>query len=255
MMKEEANLSKTGTFGAVLEEREFTEDEKTVLSHFFTNIDKNIYGATDAMPNSLWALLEGGYSRSQVSMRMRFLDIFDEMLEEFKAGKLAKEEIVTVKDFADKLRSGGSLNMAFFLSKAEQFMRKWAVQYGHDSLKDSDVVRFAIENVTQFATAPIEEARLGAYQEKSTRYVNISNEFLVVPTDLKEFENEVRSWNRLLMSNYDESKSIVNNFIAKRLNRAEFKSEAAFDRTVAAKTFDIVRYFLPATSLTSLGVV
>jgi len=254
-MQEAKNLVNTGTFGCVLEERELTEDEKTVLLHFFTNTDKNIYAAADAMPNSLWALLEGGYSRSQLSMRMRFLSIFDEMQEEFKAGKLVKEEIVTVKDFADKIRSGGSLNLSFFLSKAEQFMRKWAVQYGHDSLKDSDVVRFAIENVTQFATAPIEEARLGAYQEKSTRYVNISNEFLVVPTDLKEFEGEIRSWNRLLMANYDESKLIVNSFIAKRLNRAEFKSEAAFERTVAAKTFDIVRYFLPATSLTSVGVV
>ncbi len=255
MMKEAINLSKTGTFGRVLEEREFTEDEKTVLLHFFTNIDKNIYAATDSMPNSLWALLEGGYSRSQMSMRMRFLTIFDEMLEEFKSGKLSKEEIVTVKDFADKLRSGGSLNLSFFLGRAEQFMRKWAVQYGHDSLKDSDVVRFAVENITQFATSPVEEARLGAYQEKSTRYVNISNEFLVVPTDLKEFEDDVRAWNRLLISNYDESKSIVGGFVAKRLNRAEFKSEAAFERTVNAKTFDIVRYFLPATSLTSLGVV
>ena len=255
MMEEAENLAKTGTFGRVLEEREFTEDEKAVLLHFFTNIDKNIYAATDSMPNSLWALLEGGYSRSQLSMRMRFLTIFDEMLEEFKAGKLSKEEIVTVKDFADKLRSGGSLNLSFFLGRAEQFMRKWAVQYGHDSLKDSDVVRFAIENITQFATAPVEEARLGAYQEKSTRYVNISNEFLVVPADLKEFENEIREWNRLLISNYDESKSIVGGFVAKRLNRAEFKSDVAFERTVNAKTFDIVRYFLPATSLTSLGVV
>src|SRR3990172_6186487 len=137
MMEEAENLAKTGTFGRVLEEREFTEDEKAVLLHFFTNIDKNIYAATDSMPNSLWALLEGGYSRSQLSMRMRFLTIFDEMLEEFKAGKLSKEEIVTVKDFADKLRSGGSLNLSFFLGRAEQFMRKWAVQYGHDSLKDS----------------------------------------------------------------------------------------------------------------------
>jgi len=254
-MKEAENLAKTNTFGPVLEERSYTDDEKIVLQHFFTNIDKNIYAATDAMPNSLWALLEGGYSRSQASMRMRFLAIFEEMQEEFKAGKLPKEEIVTVKDFADKLRSGNSINLSFFLSKAEQFMRKWAVQYGHDSLKDSDVVRFAIENVTQFATSPVEEARLGAYQEKSTRYVNISNEFLVVPTDLKEFETEIREWNRLLMSNYDESKSIVNSFVAKKLNRADFKSEAAFERTVVAKTFDIVRYFLPATSLTSLGVV
>jgi len=254
-MNEAFCLAKTGTFGRVLEEREFSEDEQIVLNHFFTNIDRNIYAAKDAMPSSLWALLEGGYSRSQMSMRMRFLNIFEEMNEEFKAGKLSKDEIITVKEFAAQISSGSNLNLSFFLSRAEQFMRKWAVQYGHDSLKDSDVVRFAIENVTQCAVSPVEEARLGAYQEKSTRYVNFSNESLVVPTDLKEFEKEVSEWNRLLITNYDEAKAIVNAFIAKRLDRSTFKSEAAFERTVSAKTFDIVRYFLPATLLTSLGVV
>lgn len=254
-MKEAEFLSKTGTFGPTLEAREFTDDEKVVLAHFFTNIDKNIYAATDAMPNSLWALLEGGYSRSQVSMRMRFLSIFEEMQDEFVKGLLPKDDVVTIKDFAAQIRSGKSLNMSFFLRKAEQFMRKWAVQYGHDSLKDSDVVRFAVENVSQLAVPAIQEARLGAYQEKSSRYVPFSKESLIVPVDLKDFEKEIREWNNFLLDCYDESKAIVADFFRKKLDVSTFASEAAFDRTVNAKTLDVVRYFLPATILTSLGIV
>lgn len=255
IMPEEHNLQTTKTFGKTLEEREFTSEEKVVLLHFFTNIDKNIYAATDNMPNTLWALLEGGYSRAQESMRMRFLKIFDDMQADLEKGKLHSDEIVSVKDFADKINQGDSLNLSFFLKKAEKFMRKWAVQYGHDSLKDSDVLRFAIENVTQLATVPIEEARLGAYQEKSTRYVPFSRDSLIVPTDLKHFEKEIREWNNLLIDSYEKSKVTVSNFIKTKLDSSTFKSEAAFERTVNAKTFDVIRYFLPATILTSLGVV
>lgn len=252
---EEINLKITNTFGPTLEDREFTKDERIVLQHFFTNIDRNIYAATDAMPNTLWALLMGGYSRAQESMRMRFLKIFEDMQKDLEKGKIHSEESVTIKDFAEKIQHGDSLNLSFFLSKAEKFMRKWAVQYGHDSLKDSDVLRFAIENVTQLATVPIEEARLGAYQEKSTRYVPFSKDHLIVPTDLKEFEKEIREWNNLLITSYENAKITVSKFLKKRLDATSFKTEAAFERTVNAKTFDIIRYFLPATILTSLGVV
>jgi len=213
-MKEEQYLATTNTLGPTLEDREFNDDEKAVLEYFFTNIDKNIYAATDAMPNSLWALLEGGYSRSQVSMRMRFLNIFEEMKSDFEKGTISKDEVISVKDFADQIRSGSNLNLSFFLGKAEKFMRKWAVQYGHDSLKDSDVVRFAIENISQFAVSPVQEARLGAYQEKSTRYVNFSKDNLAIPTDLKEFKAEIKEWNEFLLNNYEEAKVIVGKFIA-----------------------------------------
>ena len=212
-MKEGDNLLKTNTFGAVLENQEFTEEEKIVLLYFFTNIDKNIYAATDAMPNSLWALLEGGYSRSHLSMRMRFLNIFEEIQKDYDEGKLGREDLITVAEFSNQIKSGKGLNLSYFLGKAEQFMRKWAVQYGHDSLKDSDVVRFAIENVSQWSVSPIEEARLGAYQEKSTRYVEYSKESLITPSDLQEFEPEIRAWNDLLFTNYELSKPLVLEFI------------------------------------------
>jgi len=255
ILKEADNLLRTGTFGSVLEQKKFTTDEEIILKYFFTNIDKNIYAATDNMPNSLWALLEGGYSRSQLSMRMRFLQIFEEMQEEYDQGILSQEEIVTIPDMAKQIRSGANLNLSFFLRKAESFMQKWAVQYGHDSLKDSDVLRFAIENVSQAIVPYIEEARLGAYQEKSTRYVEFSKDHLVVPTDLKKYEPEIREWNNLLITHYERSRQIINQYFKRTLDRSTFKTEASFNRTAEAKTFDVIRYFLPNTMLTSLGVV
>jgi hypothetical protein len=62
----------------------YTADEAAIIAHFFTSADphQRIYAVTDAMPTQLWALLEGGYSRSALGMRERFLAIFKEMYDD-----------------------------------------------------------------------------------------------------------------------------------------------------------------------------
>lgn len=223
----------------------YNTTETKLLLKFFTNIDSDVYAARDAMPTSLWAFLEGGYSRSELSMRDRFLAVFKEMT-------TSDEEYLTLLDdlIGDEYQSEVYSKV---MDKAEQFMRKWAVDYGHSSLKDSAVDRLAIENVSIRATKILENSSLGAFQEKSTRYMNFSVDNFYIPES--EFVGDVE---RQLLTDamvlYREVLESATEFFKTQISRDDFKTEAAWIRTCKAKAFDEARYLLPTSTKTSLGV-
>jgi len=56
----------------------YTPNERIVLEYFFTNVDKNVYCAKNTLSSQLRAYLVGQYSRTHVSLRDRFLQLFDD---------------------------------------------------------------------------------------------------------------------------------------------------------------------------------
>ena len=185
-------MQATGTLAPFLSRRQYTDNESVVLGYFFTNTDKNIYCATSNMSSQLWAFLTGQYSRSATSMRDRLLQLFTDMEKAMLAGKLSPKEYVSIDDFAEFIRKNEeNPALALFNKKASDFLEKWGVKYGHNSLKDNDVVRVVIEGVSQVFTKIIEAPfpALGAFQEKSTRYMNFSADSLIVPGELENSED------------------------------------------------------------------
>lgn len=222
----------------------YNNHEEKVLLHFFTNIDKNVYCATDNMPMELWALLLGGYSRSSESMRDRFLQIFKDISSELNSDyedtmSLLSADIFTQSDFMKKA-----------LVKASNFMSKWAVQYGHNSLKDSCFNMIAIEQVSIRASKILEDSKQGAFQEKSTRYMDFSGD------SISEYANEPEGVALLneAMELYSEVKNALIEYYKTQISRDDFKTENAWIRTCNAKSFDDARYILPTSIKTSLGV-
>lgn len=222
----------------------YNNHEEKVLLHFFTNIDKNVYCATDNMPMELWALLLGGYSRSSESMRDRFLQIFKDISSELNSDyedtmTLLSADIFTQSDFMQKA-----------LAKASNFMSKWAVQYGHNSLKDSCFNMIAIEQVSIRASKILEDSKQGAFQEKSTRYMDFSGD------SISEYASESEGVALLneAMEIYSEVKNALIEHYKTKISRDEFKTENAWIRTCNAKSFDDARYLLPTSIKTSLGV-
>lgn len=226
----------------------YTTSQEVLLRHFFTNVDKDVYCATDAMPMALWAYLEGGYSRSQMSMRDRFLSIFEEMHEK-------DETNPSIEELADAVAASRLPQLDGALEKASTFMSKWAVEYGHNSLKDSSVDRFAIEGVSQRAAKLLEHSQLGAFQEKSTRYLDFGKDDLVFSRDLlaSQWGEEAKWQSRQMMVAYREFLDRMKAHFEKALPRREFKTEAAWKRTAHARAFDVARYMLPCSVRTSLG--
>lgn len=248
----------TGTLAPLQNKRNYTENEKIVLEYFFTNTDKNIYCAKNTLSNQLWAFLVGQYSRSSLSMRDRFLQLFEDSKTALEKGIITSEEHISLDDLADGLKKSWSVHLDFFESKASDFLKKWGVDYGHNSLKDADRIRFAIEGVSQVFTKVIESPfpALGDFQEKSTRYIHFWAESLIIPEDVQssKYAGEIIEISNELMQTYLEYLPKVKEILAQNgiVKKEEFSSERAYDNTLSAKTFDILRYLLPTNVSTSL---
>ncbi len=249
----------TSTFAPLQNKRTYTENEKIVLDYFFTNTDKNIYCAKNALSNQLWAFLVGQYSRSESSMRDRFLQLFDDSKIALDKGIIEKSEFISLDDLAKSIQDSKSFSLDFFESKASDFLKKWWVDYGHNSLKDADRIRFAIEWVSQVFTKVIESPfpALGDFQEKSTRYLHFGAESLIYPDDLKnsKFFPKAKELTGKLIDTYLKFTPVVKEALASNevINKADFTSDRAYENTLNAKAFDILRYLLPSNVATSLG--
>lgn len=218
----------------------YNENEIKVLSYFFTNIDKDVYCATDNMPVDLWALLLGGYSRSPISLRDRLLQVFTDV---------AKLDNVSYDDYVSELASKlHTVSLTKELDKAAKFMKIWAVNYGHNSLKDSSYNMTAIENVSIKASKELEASDQSAFQEKSTRYMDFSGDSLVTGID-----ETTDSLLKEAMLVYSDVKDSLIAYYKTKISRDDFKTENAWVRTCNAKAFDDARYLLPTAIKTSLG--
>ena len=250
---------KTGTLAPLIDDREYTDNEKIVLLHFFTNIDKNVYCVTDAMSSQLYAFLVGQYSRSATSMRNRFLQLFEDAEKAYNNKQITKDEYVSLDDLADAIKDRQFKTIKYFNDRAAGFLKKWGVTHGHNSLKDADRIRFAIEGISEVYTNIIESPfpPLGDFQEKSTRYMNFTRESIIYSPVLKKskFHLKIKQYMEDLLDLYKKYLPIVRKSLVKNkiINQDEFKSKRAFENTLNAKTFDIIRYLLPSSMTTSLG--
>ena len=248
----------TDTLAPLVNQREFTPNEKIVLEYFFTNTDKNVYCAKNTLSNQLWAFLVGQYSRSDLSMRDRFLKLFEDSKTALEKWIIEKDEFISLENLAESIKKETSLNLDFFEKKASDFLKKWWVDYGHNSLKDADRIRFAIEWVSQVFTKVIESPfpALWDFQEKSTRYLHFWKESLIIPDQVKNskyWDEIIKVQNKLIDTYLEYTPKVKLALEANKIvDRSEFKSDRSYENTLNAKTFDIVRYLLPSNVATSL---
>jgi len=249
--------------------RDYTDEERTVVEHFFTNSHSNVYAATDNMPNELWALLMGQYARSNVPARDRLLQLFRDVKEKDKT-----ERVISLEDFAQLIGRQGDINLVLkaHLARAGNFIEEFGVDYGHASLRDSGTIRICFEGVSQRATKPLETAREGAYQEQSTRATPFSIGNIAIPFEIQGtgFEIEMRELDESLISLYERVFNEGQVFLAREYgylrNEADEKIQRELDdrnvklpdaiwgAAVREKAFDLARYLLPQNVTTSLGM-
>jgi thymidylate synthase ThyX len=219
----------------------FTEEEVALLAPYVTDVEQPIY-ALKNLPAEVVAVLFAYYSRSRESLRRNLLRLIQEQdvdLEaRFRASALEETELAAAKD------------------KARQFHEKWVVGYGHASVAEHAVVHLAIEDVSIIASKIIEDNRLASYTEKSTRYVLFDGEkFFRVPRLMQSpqaglYEDTVRH----LLNAYVALVPQVVDCIKARVPRRPPQSERAYDTACRAKAYDLLRYLLPAATLTNLGL-
>ena len=248
----------TWTLAPYMSKGNYTSNERTVLEYFFTNVDKNVYCAKNTLSSQLWAYLVGQYSRTHVSLRDRFLQLFDDQKIALDKWNITQDEYISIDELAESIQNQSGLKLQAFENKASDFLKKRWVDYGHNSLKDSDNIRIAIEWITQTFTKVIESPFpcLGNFQEKSTRYIAFGKESLIFPDQIKNsmYGKEIVTIANKLIDNYQQFFPIVKACVDYNnvLKKEEFASEKAYDNTLNAKVFDIMRYVLPCNVSTSL---
>ena len=133
--------------------------------------------------------------------------------------------------------------------KSRKFHEKWVVGYGHSSVAEHAVLSLAIENVSILATKVIEDIRLASFTEKSTRYQVFDKDHYYKPEVLM---------NSCFKSLYEETSNFILDTYARLFPKMVefFKNTFPNAQEIEIKNMacDVMRYFLPVSSLTNLGM-
>ena len=250
---------------------EFSSDEQKRLAAFFTNLERDTFGLK--LPQEVAGALFSRYSRSAKSLRRTFLDEF-----------LGAPELA-LKDLLGGRIPAGDDSAA--LKKARAFFERVLVGYGDDSVAQLGGAHIACENISNVAAKLLEDARIGiAPLEKSTRYVRFDQKdrvgnylFYREPKIMasRHRDNYLAVMN-LLFETYSKQMEPMLDHVAKSLpieqlevrdpvsgkalsyadaakdERLRRWAETAYRATVRAQACDVLRSYLPAATLTNVGM-
>ena len=250
---------------------EFTAEEQARLAPFFTNLDRSTFGLK--LPQEVAGALFSRYSRSTKSLRRTFLDEF------------LGDPALGLSELLPGQAEPAADNAA--LKKARAFYERVLVGYGDDSVAQLGGAHLACENISNVAAKLLEDARIGiAPLEKSTRYVRFDQkdaagnylfyrEPKIMASHHRDAYLEVMN---LLFDTYSRQMEPMLASIAKALpieqlevrdpssgkslsyteaqkdDRLRRWAETAYRATVRAHACDVLRSYLPAATLTNVGM-
>lgn len=250
---------------------EFTAAEQEALAPFFTNLDRHVFGLK--LPQEVSGALFSRYSRSTKSLRRTFLDEF-----------LGDPEL-GLKDLLGAQTAASDDSAA--LKKARAFYDRVLVGYGDDSVAQLGGAHLACENISNVAAKLLEDARIGiAPLEKSTRYVRFDQKdaagnylFYREPKIMaSRHSGPYRDVMNLLFETYSKQMEPMIEHVGKSLPIEQLEvrdpatgkglsydqakkdeklrrwAETAYRATVRAHACDVLRGYLPAATLTNVGI-
>ncbi|TAN25084.1 MAG: thymidylate synthase [Actinomycetota bacterium] len=217
----------------------FSDEEREVLSKYFTNSDRQVFALVN-LPEVVKGALFARYSRSSKSLRRLFLD-------EFYEG------------------SGGTshgLGSGPGITRAESLYERMLAEYGDDSVAQLGGVHLACEQASNILTKVLERGRLMAYLEQSTRYVQYDkalpdgNYRYFVPREIDEggFGEKYRSHMDNLFVAYREIFESVEARLYDTTVKDPADSDFVFRSSIRAVALDAARGILPASVLSNVGI-
>ena len=218
-----------------MEAENFSEQDKELLLNHVTNLDSNIYCLFN-LPPEVVAVLFAYVSRSNLTFRANLLKLIkDEELDMALASKSTAPDYSSAKE------------------KAMKFHDKWVVGYGHSSVAEHAVASIALEDISMMASKFIADNRLASYTGKSSRYQIYDKNHYYKPKNLmnskhgKMYEETCNE----LFSLYSKMEEPMKAFVRENFEKPPEMTEKLYESKVFAKTCDIIRYLLPASTHTS----
>ncbi len=226
-----------------------SEEQKKTIEPFVSSTENSIFVLRN-LPEVVMGALFSRYSRSPKTLRQLLLE---EFISDEKTGF---NEIVS-------FQTGKGIKQAVAIKKAEEFYDRVLLGFGDDSVAELGGAHLAVENVSNISVKLIQDARLGISPlEKSTRYVFFDekdkkgNYSYFKPKELMEssFADEYIELCDSLFSAYSKFLEPMTKFIKEKNPQEENISDRAYNSTVKAKACDVLRVFLPASTLTNTGL-
>jgi len=140
---------------------------------------------------------------------------------------------------------------------SEKFWEQFYFAYGHASIADLGHAIVCFENISELAAIRLEDEPLWDGQAKSSRYQNFAPSGCYVPGAIlgSETEGMYRGILGSLSNAYTLLHAPLKRFLSERTSRPESMKPGDYDRTIAARAFDVTRYLLPLAVRTNVGQV
>src|SRR5271157_2220532 len=136
--------------------------------------------------------------------------------------------------------------------EADKFQDKWFVAYSHSSVAELATFPICFEGVSIVASKFLESFQRPGYSEKSTRYQKFSRDSFITPPGAPA---TMAKFAARFYDAYDSLYPKVLKRVATLMGKDPTDPKVLEDRLVKARTFDNVRYLLPAGTGTNLGIV
>lgn len=230
----------------------YTDQERRLLARYFSELEPADHGdiyLVRNLPQEVAATLNGVYSRSRKSMRDNFLDRLKKGLED--AGRDLETE--TIPDPEQDLLS------EVMADKSGKFLKTYAIDHGHNSLREGSIVHLAVENVSQLVTRFIQRERRCSFEESSTRYISFSAEGHWRDPDVVAAGGAVAAaYDEILRITFDLYQRCSHELL-EHLQRAHPRGadekEGPWLRALRAEAFDAARYLLTPAIQTKWGML
>lgn len=133
------------------------------------------------------------------------------------------------------------------LAKVQQvgsgkFMDQYYVGYGHQSIGDCGSTTLYIEYVSMLAAKAIQDSPLYNGQEASTRYIDMSQQPILNPLGIQEGLEIQDRW----MKFYNSAIAPTIEHLKVTYPRQPNEDPKQYEKAIKARSFDILRGFLPA---------
>jgi thymidylate synthase ThyX len=214
----------------------FTEDQREVLAHHFTDLDGPVFALVN-LPEVVKGALFARYSRTTKSLRRLFLD-----------------------EFAEDVDEGGEMT-SMGVERAEKLYDRVFLEYGDDSVAQLGGVHLACEQASQLLAKALEWGRLAAYLEQSTRYMRYDDMpggrwRATVPPELQDtgLEPTYREYLDEVFGLYGEMFEPMYAWYEQRFPQDANDSDFVYRSTITAKTCDTLRVCLPAATRSNVGI-
>ncbi len=131
----------------------------------------------------------------------------------------------------------------------ERFMENFYVGYGHKSIGDCGTGTIFIEGVSMLVAKAIQDWLLYSGQEASTRYIDFSTQRFVDPVGLPGSTEILEAWRSFYLSSQEPIRAHLRGCFPIKTG----EDVKVYDKAINARSFDILRGFLPAGASTNLA--